>query len=118
MAEKKRIKTRYVDVNVKKGGFVSRLMSNDNAFDFSDIQLLRSLLSNEKAKILYVLKHKKPKSIYELAKILNRDLKSVRVDTKLLERFGFIDFHLEKKGKRESLRPVLSTDQLQILIDI
>jgi len=118
MAEKKRTKIRYVDINVNKGGFVSKLIGADKSHDFSDIKLLRNLLSNEKARILYVLKSKKPKSIYALAKLLGRDFKSVRDDIKVLERFGFIEFHAERTGKRESLMPVLIIDKLQIIIDI
>jgi predicted transcriptional regulator len=75
-------------------------------------------LSNEKARILYALKSEKPKSIYALAKILGRDFKSVRDDIKILERFGFIEFHSEKTGERESLMPVLIINKLQIIIDI
>jgi predicted transcriptional regulator len=114
----KRTKVRYVDVNVSNKSFVSKLIGSDKSYDFSDIKILRSLLSDEKAKILYVLKHEQPKSIYKLAKKLGRDFKSVREDLHTLERFGFIDFVIEKKGKRESLMPVLSTDSLQIIINI
>ena len=118
MAEKKRTKTRYVEVNVNKNNFVSKLLRSKKAHDFSDIKLLRSLLTNEKARILYTLKFKKPKSIYALAKLLGRDFKSVREDVNLLERFGFLEFHSEKHGNRESLMPILTTDRLQIIIDI
>lgn len=114
----KKSKTRYVDVNVNKGNFVSKLIGAEKSHDFSDIQLLRSLLSNEKARILYALKTKKPKSIYELAKILKRDLKSVRQDIKILKRFGFIEFHSYKKGNRYSLSPILAVDSLQIIVNI
>jgi len=119
MAEKKRTKIRYVDINVKKGSFVSRLMiSGKKPYDLSDISLLRKILSNEKAKILYILKTKKPKSIYSLAKDLDRDFKSVREDLKVLERFGFIEFHSAKTGKRRSLAPVLTVDKMEIVINI
>ena len=118
MADKKRTKVRYVDVNVNKQGFVSKLIGEKKDHDFSDIKLLRNLLSNEKARILHFLKHSNLNSIYELSKLLKRDYKSVRQDLYFLERFGFIDFHQEKNGKRESLKPVLITDRLQILIDI
>lgn len=118
MAEKKRTKTRYVDINVNKGNFVSKLVGGDKSHDFSDVKLLRNLLSNEKSRILYALKSKHPKSIYALAKILGRDFKSVRDDINVLERFGLIEFHAEKTGKRESLMPVLIVDKLEIIIDI
>ena len=118
MAEKKRTKTRYVEVNVKRGGFVSKLIREKHSHDFSDIKLLRNLLSNEKARILYTLKSSKPKSIYALAKLLGRDFKSVRDDIKVLERFGFIEFHSEKTGRRKSLMRILIIDKLEIIIDI
>ena len=95
-----------------------KLTGDKKAHDFSDVKLLRSLLSNEKARILHILKTKKPRSIYGLAKELGRDFKSVREDIKVLERFGFIEFHAEKTGKRESLMPVLAIDKLQIIINI
>ncbi|NPE27048.1 hypothetical protein HNV12_03535 [Methanococcoides sp. SA1] len=118
MAQKKRTKIRYVDVNVNKGNFVSKLIGEKKSHDFSDVKLLRKLLSNEKSRILYALKTKNPNSIYALAKLLKRDFKSVREDVKVLERFGFIEFHSEKTGKREALKPVLVIDKLQIIIEI
>ena len=57
-------------------------------FDFEALSALRRLLSNEKARLLHVIKKNRPKSIYELAKILKRDFKSVNEDIKLLQRFG------------------------------
>jgi predicted transcriptional regulator len=118
MAQKNKTKTLYVDLNVKKGIFASKFFSKRNLNDFSDIELLRKLMSNEKARILHTIKTKKPKSIYNLAKILKRDLKSVREDVKMLERFGFIDFYSSKTGKRSSLQPYLSTNKLNIFVNI
>lgn len=118
MTQNKKIKTLYVDINVNEDSFVSKLIGGKKSHDFSDIKLLRSLLSNEKSRILHVLKHHNPTSIYATAKLLGRDFKSVRDDIKVLERFGFIEFHAEKVGKRESLKPVLIADKLQIIINI
>ncbi len=67
---------------------------------------------------MHTIKEKKPKSIYELAKILGRDFKSVSSDIKLLERFGFIDMISEKSGNRERLRPILVVDSVSITIQI
>ncbi len=118
MAEKKRTKTRYVEVNVNKESFVSKIIGEKKHNDFSDIKFLRSILSNEKARILYALKHKQFNSIYALSKMLERDFKSVREDLKALERFGFIEFHSEKSGKRESLKPILIIDKIQVEINV
>ena len=118
MAAKKKTKTKHVDINVNKNKFVSKLTGTKKTHNFSDIKLFRSLLSNEKARILYILKTKKPTSIYALAKLLSRDFKSVREDIKVLEKFGFIKFHTKKTGKRESLMPTLIIDKLQIIINV
>ncbi len=118
MAQKQRTKTRYLDLNVDERGFVSKFLSSKKGHDFSDIELLRKILSNEKARILYVLKKKQVKSIYALAKVLGRDFKSVYDDLKVLERFGFVEFHSESHGKRKSLKPVLTVDELRMVIKI
>jgi len=118
MANKKRIKTLYMDINIKKGNFISKIAGLKSSQDFSDIKLLRNLLTNEKSRILYILKTKNPKSIYELSKILKRDFKSTREDLKVLERFGLIEFISEKNGKRKSLVPILKIDGLNIQISI
>jgi len=115
---KKRTKIRYVDINVDERGFISRLAGQKTQHNFSDMELLRKVLSNEKARILYVLKRQEPRSIYHLAKILERDFKSVHEDLKLLERFGFIDFYSDSTGKRTSLIPYLTIDNLEIVVNI
>lgn len=117
---KKNSKTLYIDLNVKESGIFSRFLNKKTDKDYNpeDIELLRKLFSNEKTRILYVLKTKKIKSIYDLAKTLKRDFKSVYQDLKILERFGFIEFHSEKKGDRESLKPVLKISSLNLVISI
>lgn len=118
MVEKKRIKTRYLDINVDERGFVSKLLLKQKEQDFSDIDLLRKVLSNEKARILNILKNEEVRSIYDLARRLGRDFKAVHSDLKVLERFGFIEFHSEKNGQRESLKPVLIVEELRLVINI
>lgn len=107
---------------VDEGGafttFFKRFTHDASQYDFEGLAALRKLLSNEKAKILNTIKTKKPDSIYALAKLLQRDFKSVSEDIKLLERFGFIDMLAEKTGKRKRLKPILSTDTISIKIKI
>ena len=81
-------------------------------YDFEGISILRQLLSNEKARLLNVVKNENPVSIYDLAKKLNREFKSVRNDVKLLERVGFIDLVEEKTKNRIRHKPELAVDNL------
>jgi predicted transcriptional regulator len=64
-----------------------------------------------------MIKTKKPRSLYHLARLLGRDFKAVSKDVSLLEKFGFIDFHRGKTGKREAKVPVLAIDQLNIVVE-
>lgn len=86
--------------------------SSKKDYDFSGTLALRQLLSNEKARILNVIKTKKPRSIYDLAKILNRGFKSVNDDVKFLERFGFIELIAEKTKNRQRHKPVIAIDEV------
>ncbi len=119
MAKKNR--TRTINIQISQNAFTSifkRFVGEKTEFEFSGLGDLRQLLSNEKAKILYVVKYNKPVSVYNLAKILKRDFKSVLQDTRVLEKFGFIELKSETKGKRKMLRPVIAITSLQINFEI
>jgi len=115
MAQKTRVKE--ITITEERGAFSSffkRFSSDKSDFDFKGLASLRSLLSNEKARIIHVIKERNPKSIYDVAKLVNRDFKSVSEDIKVLEQFGLIDLIKESTGKRERLRPVAIVDVLKI----
>lgn len=115
---KKETKTRYFEMNANEFGFIPKFFGAKKDFDFSDLETLRKLLSNEKSRILYVLKNEKIDSIYDLAKKIKRDFKSVYQDLKFLEKLGFIEFYSEKQGDRTKLVPVLLTDKINLVITI
>lgn len=117
----KKTKVREINVVDDQGTFAAffkKFTHGEEEYDFDSLSALRKLLSNEKARILYTIKTKKPSSIYSLAKIIGRDFKAVSEDTKLLERFGFIEMISEKTGKRKRLKPTLSIDTITINIKI
>lgn len=116
-----KIKTREINIVEESGAFTTffkRFTGEKSEFDFEGISTLRKLLSNERARMLHVLKLKKPSSLYSLAKMLSRDFKSVSNDIKLLERFGFIEMIAEKTGKRNRLRPILAVNEIHIKLKI
>ncbi len=105
--------TREISINQIKGKF--SIIKSKNKYDFSGLSDLRKLLSNEKARILDVIKNDNPSSIYSLSKKLNRNFKSVYEDVKLLERFGFIEL-IPLKKKHNVLVPKLFSDTIHIII--
>ena len=116
MTQKKREGTVYITLEPERSTFSTLLHLFSKEDLFSEISIVRSLLSNEKAKIIHTIQEKNPASIYVLAKQLGRDFKAVRKDLKVLEHFGVIKLVKTNNKKRTSLKPVLNLDSLQINI--
>ncbi len=57
---------------------------------FSDIDNFRKFFSRRRMELLSIIKHKKPKSVYELAKMADREYKNVYDDVELLGELGLI----------------------------
>lgn len=113
-------KVREITIAQSKGTFslFKKSALAKGEFDFEGLAALRNLLTNEKARILYVIKNEKPSSMYDLAKRLGRTFKSVSDDLKLLERFGLIEFVEEKKKNRTRHRPEIVVDTVTIHVKV
>lgn len=110
----KKIRTRRVRIKLTKEAKFAVFSISRKSLDIENIKKMRALFSDEKARILFAIKEKKPQSIYDLAKILKRDFKAVRKDISLLESYGFVRLVKGRKGKRRSLKPVLNVDEIII----
>jgi len=116
---KPKSKVREITIIESKGTFsIFKKPKSKSDYDFSGILALRQILSNEKARILDVIKREKPQSIYELAKKLGRGFKSVNDDIKLLERFGFIELTAEKTKNRVRHKPGVVVDMITIHVKV
>ena len=113
-------KTREITIKESKGIFniLKDKQISKSDYDFEGLSALRQLLNNEKARMLHVIKTQEPKSIYELAKKLKRNFKSVIDDIKLLERFGFIELIEEKTKNRVRHKPEIVVDKIIINVNI
>jgi predicted transcriptional regulator len=108
------VKNIEITIKESKGAFsiFKTQGSSKKDYDFSGTLALRKLLSNEKARILHIIKTRKPKSIYDLSKILKRGFKSVNDDVKFLQRFGFIELIEEKTKNRIRHKPVIAVNEV------
>jgi len=113
-------KIREISIRQSKGAFAvfKKTGASKKDYDFSGISALRQLLSNEKARILDVIKNQNPKSVYELSKKLKRGFKSVNDDVKFLQRFGIIELIEEKTKNRKRHKPEIITDTVTIHLKI
>ena len=112
--------TREITLKETKGAFAlfKKTSTNKKDYDFSGVYALRQLLTKEKARILEVIKNEKPNSLYDLAKKLGRNFKSVYGDVKLLERFGFISIAEEKTKNRIRHKPKIISELITVHIKI
>jgi len=85
---------------------------------FQNLDSFRKILTKQRLKVLHVIKHQHPKSIYELAKMTKRDIKNIRDDLSKLKELGLIELIKEKENKREPLIPITKYDKLQVSIEI
>jgi predicted transcriptional regulator len=82
---------------------------------FDSIDSMRAVLTNNRLLILKTIREQKPKSIYELAKTLGRDLKNVNQDLKLLSDIGLVTL---KKVDTAKKRTQPSVDYAKIVLEI
>ncbi len=67
-----------------------RRVSRREGVYFTSIEAARNLLTRNRLALLRAIRTQHPGSIYELAKTLNRNLKNVQEDLRLLEEYGLI----------------------------
>jgi len=67
---------------------------------FESIDDMRLVLTNNRLAILRAIRENKPKSVYELSKILGRNLKNVNQDLKLLAEIGLVTLEATKKDRK------------------
>lgn len=62
-----------------------------SAIYFSNLKEMRRALTEKRLEIIKTIKNKKPVSIYELAKMLHRNLKNVLQDVEYLKELGIVE---------------------------
>ena len=84
---------------------------------FENIEAMRKILSEERFRILRTIKKEHPKSIYELAKLLKRDIKNTFDDVQFLAQIGLIELKKTKEG-REKTAPRVNYDRILLEIPV
>ncbi|MFH1053742.1 MAG: hypothetical protein V1740_04995 [Candidatus Woesearchaeota archaeon] len=71
---------------VRKGEYVEP----KEVVSFTNFDVFRSFFTDKRMQLLKIIKEKKPKSIYQLAKLAKRNYKNVYDDVKLLKYYGLV----------------------------
>jgi predicted transcriptional regulator len=86
---------------------------------FTSIEAARNLLTPNRLALLRAVRSGRPGSIYELAKMVNRDLKNIQDDLRLLEMYGLVRMaDATRSGKRRVRVPQAVFDQIELKIAI
>jgi len=73
---------------------------------FTNLEAARTILTRSRLELLRAIRARNPGSIYELARLVGRDLKSVQADLQILQRFGLVRFEQRRsKSGRTAKAP-------------
>lgn len=84
---------------------------------FESFEAMRKVLTEERLRILKTIKKDHPESIYELAKILHRDIKNTFNDVQFLAQAGLVELKKTKEG-REKTTPLVNYDKILLEIPV
>ena len=85
---------------------------------FTSVEAARNLLTRERIKLLTLIHNQGPQSIYQLARICNRDPKNVHEDIKLLERYGILRTRLRTRASRTQRVSEVLYDEINLRIPL
>jgi predicted transcriptional regulator len=86
---------------------------------FTSIEAARNLLTPNRLALLSAIRTKRPSSIYELARLVRRDLKNVQSDLQLLQRYGVVRMARgHGTGKRKIRTPTTPFSEIALKIAI
>jgi len=91
----------------------------DEGVYFTSIEAARNLLTKSRLALLHAIRQHHPRSIYQLAKLVGRNLKNVQTDLQLLERYGLVRFEETRgDGNRRVKAAVVPFEEILVKIAI
>jgi predicted transcriptional regulator len=85
----------------------------------TSIEAARSFLTPERLGLLRVIRKAQPESVYALAKLTGRNLKSVQTDLKILEKHGLVRFReVKRSAGRTAKAPLVPYHEIALKIAI
>jgi len=97
----KRLKDSLIDfAETWKSVESGKRVRKEGGIYFESIDDMRSVLTNNRLAILRAIRENKPKSVYELSKMLGRNLKNVNEDLKLLAKIVLVTLEATEKDRK------------------
>jgi predicted transcriptional regulator len=92
-------------------------MAKHEGLYFENLEAMRKVLTENRLNILKIVKKEHPSSIYELAKMLKRDVKNTFDDIQFLANVGLVELKKTKEG-RERNTPIVNYDKILLEIPV
>ena len=91
-----------------------RAVPQEPEVSFASIDVFRQFFTEKRLEMLHVIRHRRPGSVYALAKLLKRDFKSVHADLKRLAQLGLVRVRRQKAKTPKGYRavPVVGYDRI------
>lgn len=108
-----------LDDFVKTGEAIERgeKVKRERGLYFESIEGFRKALTPKRLELLHLIKEKKPQSLQELARLVNRDIKNVVSDIDILEGLNLVDVRRKREGRKEST-PEVCYDAIELLMAV
>lgn len=84
---------------------------------FENLDAMRKVLTGKRMELLHVIKENRPSSVYELAKILGRNLSNVIDDLSYLKDLGLVNLKLSRKDRKKTV-PSVNYDKINLEIAV
>lgn len=84
---------------------------------FDNLATMRKAITEERLRILRTIRAEHPASLYELAKILDRNLKNVCDDVNYLAELGLIELKKSRVGRERTI-PEVNYERIRLEIPI
>ncbi|HHT9154372.1 MAG TPA: HVO_A0114 family putative DNA-binding protein [Candidatus Tripitaka sp. YC43] len=84
---------------------------------FEDTEAFRKALTSKRLELLRLIRKHHPKTLFQLSRLADRDMKNVAQDVKLLENLGLVSTKKEKTG-RKGVSPSVDYDAIELMIAV
>ena len=92
-------------------------VKKESGIYFENLAAFRRVITEKRLEMLHVIKERHPSSVYELAKMLDRDIKNVNMDLEYLKEVGLVEIKRSKE-KREHVIPEVNYDAIELLVAV
>ena len=92
-------------------------VKKESGIYFENLEAFRRVLTERRLEMLHVIKEKHPSSVYELAKMLDRNIKNVTMDLEYLKEIGLVEIKRSKE-KRERVIPEVNYDVIELQVAV